>query len=267
MRIRTWQQRCEEHPDHNGIVSEGMIQARMQEEIDELRDALEQTQTKTAPAQGGLAEKVPARGTLLEQTLGKVWDEMPHAALMDAIIGGTGVMLGDKRIDPASIYKQPEQEPVAHSTGHCEHHKQKGGCQLHNLQCGWPDCDRKPISMPPQMQPCAGRNCGSTNPNLHSAECFEDYEKATGMNQRKPLMDDFWDWLPKAYGDVGDEPAFTKYNMEVAFAAGAEAEAKRMWVGLTDEEIWALAANCLDSVAGRLQFARAIEAKLQEKNI
>ena len=38
-----------------------------------------------------------------------------------------------------------------------------------------------------EMQPCAGRNCGSTNPNLHSAQCFEDYEKATGMNQRKPL--------------------------------------------------------------------------------
>jgi hypothetical protein len=34
-----------------------------------------------------------------------------------------------------------------------------------------------------QMQPCAGRNCGSTNPNLHSAECFEDYEKSTGMAQ------------------------------------------------------------------------------------
>ena len=36
--IKTWQQRCEEHPDHDGIVSDGMIQARMQEEIDELRD-------------------------------------------------------------------------------------------------------------------------------------------------------------------------------------------------------------------------------------
>lgn len=35
----------------------------------------------------------------------------------------------------------------------------------------------------PQMQPCAGRNCGSTNPNLHSAECFEDYEKSTGMSK------------------------------------------------------------------------------------
>ena len=29
---------------------------------------------------------------------------------------------------------------------------------------------------------------------------------------------------------------------------------------LTDEEIWELAATCLDSVAGRMQFARAIEA-------
>ena len=29
---------------------------------------------------------------------------------------------------------------------------------------------------------------------------------------------------------------------------------------LTDEQIWELAANCLDSVAGRMQFARAIEA-------
>ena len=37
-------------------------------------------------------------------------------ALLDAIVGGTGVMLGDKRIDPASIYKQPEQEPVGEVT-------------------------------------------------------------------------------------------------------------------------------------------------------
>ena len=42
--IKTWRQRCEEHPDHDGIVNEGMIQARMQEEIDELRAALEPRQ-------------------------------------------------------------------------------------------------------------------------------------------------------------------------------------------------------------------------------
>jgi len=51
---------------------------------------------------------------------------------------------------------QQEQEPVAHTTGHCENHKQKGGCQLHNLQCGWPDCDRKPITAPQPEQETVG---------------------------------------------------------------------------------------------------------------
>jgi len=46
--IKTWQQRCEEHPDHNGIVTNQMIQARMQDEIDELRAALEQAQEPVA---------------------------------------------------------------------------------------------------------------------------------------------------------------------------------------------------------------------------
>jgi len=38
--IKTWQERCEEHPDHEGIVTERMIHSRMQEEIDELRQAI-----------------------------------------------------------------------------------------------------------------------------------------------------------------------------------------------------------------------------------
>jgi hypothetical protein len=75
------------------------------------------------------------------------------------------------------------------------------------------------------MQPCAGRNCGSTNPNLHSAECFEDYEQSTGMNQ---------------------------------------------WRGLTVEEIIEVIhplvmANMADE-ATDYEIARAIEAKLREKN-
>ena len=41
---------------------------------------------------------------------------------------------------------------------------------------------------------------------------------------------------------------------------------KREWRGLTEEDIWTLAANCLDSVLGRLHFARAIEATLKERN-
>lgn len=53
----------------------------------------------------------------------------------------------------------------------------------------WIDVPQRPVT-PREMQPCAGRNCGSTNPNLHSAECFEDYEKATGMNQWVGLTDE-----------------------------------------------------------------------------
>ena len=66
----------------------------------------------------------------------------------------------------------------------------------------------------PQMQPCAGRNCGSTNPNLHSAECFEDYEKATGMAQQEPVL---WRWkdtdMVSPYSKTGTEgwqPLYTR---------------------------------------------------------
>ena len=40
-------------------------------------------------------------------------DSEAQQAYEDAFVNGTGVMIGDKRIDPASIYKEPEQEPVA----------------------------------------------------------------------------------------------------------------------------------------------------------
>ena len=41
--IKDFNQRCEEHPDHqSGMVSYNMIQQRMSEEIDELREYIEQ---------------------------------------------------------------------------------------------------------------------------------------------------------------------------------------------------------------------------------
>jgi len=46
--IKTWRERCEEHPDHEGIVTERMIRNRMQEEIDELRQAIEQAEDAVA---------------------------------------------------------------------------------------------------------------------------------------------------------------------------------------------------------------------------
>ena len=82
------------------------------------------------------------------------------------------------------------------------------------------------------------------------------------------MNDDFWDWLPKAYrdGNDGDEPKFTKYNMESAFAAGAEAEAKRMWVDLTDEELSEVYNQADWDTVNGWEYERVIEAKLKEKN-
>ncbi len=34
-------------------------------------------------------------------------------------------------------------EAPTYTTGHCENHKKPGGCPLHNLQCGYPQCDRR----------------------------------------------------------------------------------------------------------------------------
>ena len=60
--IKTWQERCEEHQDHEGIVSEGMIRARMQEEIDELRQALEDhVDLATVGEVGVWGEKPPVK--------------------------------------------------------------------------------------------------------------------------------------------------------------------------------------------------------------
>lgn len=37
-----------------------------------------------------------------------------------------------------------------YTTGHCPNHNKPGGCQLHNLQCGWPSCDRRPVKTAPE---------------------------------------------------------------------------------------------------------------------
>jgi hypothetical protein len=43
--IKDFSQRCEEHPDHqSGMITNAMIQMRLMEEIDELRNYIEQTE-------------------------------------------------------------------------------------------------------------------------------------------------------------------------------------------------------------------------------
>lgn len=129
----------------------------------------------------------------------------------------------------SEVYKQPEDEPVVFNTLSSLRHKKTVG-PIESAMTGRPQTT---------MQPCAGRNCGSTNPNLHSAECFEDYEKSTGMSK---------------------EP--------VECMCGLCKLNKREWVGLTDKEIKEIIGPWGDTpIKGytRKLFDQ-IEAKLKEKN-
>jgi hypothetical protein len=122
----------------------------------------------------------------------------------------------------------------------------------------------------PQMQPCAGRNCGSTNPNLHSAECFEDYEKSTGMAQpeQEPVA---WRWKERINNDFDSWVITSSEPPPYAVERQPLYTAPRKWQGLTDEEIGSLWDGHVVPVFGKnginpIVFARAIEAKLREKN-
>ena len=69
--IKTWSERCEEHPDHQErIITERMIQARMQEEIDELRQALE---TKQEPVAWISDSPTKGNGKQLHWTKAEAW--------------------------------------------------------------------------------------------------------------------------------------------------------------------------------------------------
>jgi len=45
--------------------------------------------------------------------------------------------------------RQLEAERVPalqYTTGHCANNAKPGGCQLHNLHCNYPICDRRPVA-------------------------------------------------------------------------------------------------------------------------
>jgi hypothetical protein len=69
-----------------------------------------------------------------------------------------------------------------------------------------------------------------------------------------------------AYSTKGDEYTFDQTGLEYfldSLNIDFLAEPKKEWVGLTDDEVWQMSQfNC----GTRGDFAKAIEAKLKEKN-
>ena len=185
---------------------------------------------------------------------------------------------------------QQEQEPVAHTTGHCENHKQKGGCQLHNLQCGWPDCELKPITAPQPEQETVGywkEHAQGMQRDYDSL--LADYKKLAQQEQEPVAMR-----MPKVGDKVvcieDDSLGVVAYltaggSPEIMFDDGSHgtyllrefAELFRYttpqstWQGLTDEDKKQMAKEAnyhWEMTAGEYaeRIGQLTEAKLKEKN-
>lgn len=79
------------------------------------------------------------------------------------------------------------------------------------------------------------------------------------------------EWLQEAITPLIEQVLVKKLGQAMSFAAGELVQPKREWVGLTDEEIRMLIPpdNGWKYEIGygeAIEFARAIEAKLREKN-
>ena len=103
----------------------------------------------------------------------------------------------------------------------------------------------------PEQGPCKGKNCGSTNPKLHSAECFDEHEST--IFNIKPfgyfefvLDDGDGYWREIEGGGIEGKPLYT-------------APPQRQ--PLTDLEIENLLISWPKDGVAFIDFARAIEAK------
>lgn len=61
----------------------------------------------------------------------------------------------DLRVGRVYSAKKPAVQPA---TGHCKERAKPGGCPLHNLHCGYPECDRLPAAKPARIDPDDPRN-------------------------------------------------------------------------------------------------------------
>ena len=68
----------------------------------------------------------------------------------DALPDGTLSKSTAKRVEALASASVGRMTMAEYTTGHCPNHNQPGGCQLHNLQCGWPNCDRRQVQHQPQ---------------------------------------------------------------------------------------------------------------------
>lgn len=77
-----------------------------------------------------------------------------------------------------------------YTEGHCAEKRKPGGCQLHNLHCGYPECDRKAAPAPaeahelPPLPPSYGT--ATYGVGLYTAGQMQEYAQAALDSKAQP---------------------------------------------------------------------------------
>jgi hypothetical protein len=260
--IKTWQQRCE---DHGGIVTNQMIRDRMQEEIDELRQALAQPVDLAKVGEVGVwgdemtdLRKAAEQALEALETLWNILDDIDTASDMakenDAWYRKRVEALQKKRWDTMIT---------------TDGYKLKGGPV---------EALRQALAQHVDAVNMSQERVDETVKLEHdrAVELAQAYERGWNAALAQPEQEPF------IYVREDNERPFGGYEHCSEADAGAfpvyTAPPKKEWVGLTDEEIESCNKFTTDwrqpSVwlwndvfeEGGIQFAKAIEAKLKEKN-
>ena len=161
-----------------------------------------------------------------------------------------------------------------YTTGHCQNHKQPGGCQLHNVQCGYPNCDRKPVveqAQPVQQEPCWCTTCRPITvadmrfvvcPDCGNKRCPKAHNHTnacTGSNEPGQIGSSWEHVAPVQAQPVQQESVDVIATMNV-IRSNLESYAAQERKPLTDEQIDAVDKSMCGEREFYMVFARAIEA-------
>ena len=169
-------------------------------------------------------------------------NESPHWKPLNDLLG---VLTQIDNMVTGLVRAQPEQEIDSDRP-----HVENDGCPTEKavLQRFWREHHAQP-----EQEPVAWMHIQGNHEDPCFRELTED-EISRGWTQ-KPL----YTAPPRS------EPVIDK-TMAIRIATQLGWEPKREWVGLTDAEMFNLWVRCPAETEDRFAFARAIEAKLKEKN-
>lgn len=166
---------------------------------------------------------------------------------------------------------ESQQEQPQYTTGHCKERAKPNGCQLHNLQCGYPECDRKPAALAqPLPDPVDEYRKGFIDGQIDMRDRPEEQEQAEPVLvvEKEP------DYMSRGHFYEGSKP-FIDPTEVWKLPIGTKLYThppRREWQSLTadavfaNDKIMALNASLGLKMDQLMDLVCAVEQALKEKN-